>query len=69
MSIEFNEQSGLNQNSQPFRRLSNSDATEKGMIGWLIKKGIAKDENIGKFILLGVAIFFFAMSALMFVIL
>ena len=66
MSIEFNEQSGLN---QPFRRISDPNTTEKGMIGWLIKKGIAKDENIGKFILLGVAIFFFAMSILSFYIL
>lgn len=68
MSIEFNEQSGLGQGGN-FRRIQNENTSQKGMIGWLVKKGIAKDENIGKFILLGVAIFFFAMSILSFYVL
>jgi hypothetical protein len=51
------------------RRLSPDIIPEKGMLGFLMKKGIAKSENTGNIILIGVAIFFFAMSALAFYIL
>ncbi len=67
--IEFNDQTNLDRNSSQLRRVANTDPSQNGMIGWLVKKGIAKDENIGQFILIGIIIFFFAMSALMFVIL
>ena len=51
------------------RRLEHESASEKGMLGFLIKKGIAKSENVGNIILIGVAVFFFIMSYLAFVIL
>jgi hypothetical protein len=51
------------------RRLMQESVSEKGMLGFLIKKGLAKNENIGNIILICVAIFFFLMSYLAFKIL
>ena len=67
--IEFNDQTNLDRNSSRLGRIANTDQSQKGMVGWLVKKGLAKDENIGQFILIGIIIFFLAMSALMFVVL
>jgi hypothetical protein len=50
-------------------RLPQESVSEKGMIGFLMRKGIVKSENIGTYVLIGVAIFFFAMSFLAFQIL
>ena len=41
---------------------------EKGMVGFLVKKGIAKGKKTANIELLLIALFFFAMSPLMFVI-
>jgi hypothetical protein len=43
-------------------------STEKGMTGWLIKKGIAKNKSIANTELLLIAIIFFMMSKLAFLI-
>ena len=51
------------------RRLSQDSSSEKGMLGFLLKKGIVKSEDGGNYVLIGVAIFFFAMSVLAFYIL
>jgi hypothetical protein len=39
---------------------------EKGMVGFLIKKGIAKSKGVANFELIIIAVFFFIMSPLMF---
>ncbi|MEI6480608.1 MAG: hypothetical protein WCO12_03770 [bacterium] len=61
--IEFNDQ----QNT--FRRQSLESSSERGMMGWLMKKGLASSENAAQIILIAVAVFFFVMSALVFYIL
>jgi hypothetical protein len=43
-------------------------STEKGMTGWLIKKGIAKNKSTANTELLLIAIIFFMMSKLAFLI-
>ena len=43
-------------------------STEKGMAGWLIKKGIAKNKSTANTELLLIAIIFFMMSKLAFLI-
>lgn len=48
------------------RRLEQESFAEKGMLGFLIKKGIVKSENMGNYVLIGVAVFFFVMSALVY---
>lgn len=50
-------------------RLQRESASQKGMLGFLMKRGIVKSEDIGNYVLIGVAIFFFIMSYLAFVIL
>ena len=62
-NIEFNDQ----QNT--FRRQSLESSSEKGMMGWLMRRGLASSENAAQIILIAVAVFFFVMSALVFYIL
>jgi hypothetical protein len=50
-------------------RLQQETVSGKGMLGFLMKKGIVKSENAGNYVLIGVALFFFAMSILAFIIL
>lgn len=50
-------------------RLPQQSASEKGMLGFLMQKGIVKSENVGNLVLIGVAVFFFAMSVLVFYVL
>ncbi len=57
-----------NLNSQRIR-LPQESSSGKGMLGFLINKGIVKSENVGNYVLIGVAIFFFTMSVLAFYIL
>lgn len=63
--FQFNENGNMPLERKAFRRYG-IDTEPKGMVGWLIQKGIVRDENIGQIILIGVAIFFFTMSALVF---
>lgn len=67
-NVEFGDQTGLGQNSRAFRRIE-ADTSKKGMIGWLVKNNYAKSDNAAQIILVAIAVFFFLMSALMFVIL
>ncbi len=50
-------------------RLQQEAVSGKGMLGFLLKKGIVKSENMGNYVLIGVAIFFFLMSILAFYVL
>jgi hypothetical protein len=51
------------------QRLQHDSTSQKGMLGFLMRKGIVKSEDVGNYVLIGVAIFFFAMSILAFYIL
>jgi len=50
-------------------RIVDNSPTEKGMLGFLLKKGIVKSESVGNYVLIGVAVFFILMSVLAFYIL
>jgi len=52
------------QNFQP--RYQNVPQSQKGMVGWLIKKGIVKDQAIANYILLGVAVLFVILTITVF---
>lgn len=61
--FQFDERDNLDTNKKAFARYQNLSASETGMMGFLIRHGWAKDENVAKFVLIGVALFFFAASA------
>lgn len=67
--FQIEERGNLDASNKQFQRFRPDSPSEKGMIGFLMKRGIVKSENVGNYVLIGVAIFFFAMSGLMFVIL
>ena len=64
--IQFEEKDNLNAYRGNFQRFRADLPSEKGMVGWLIKKGLVKNEDIATYVLIGVAVFFFAMSALVY---
>ena len=57
MAVEFNEENNFNQ------MYANQSATsDSGFANWLIKKGIAKDEDTAKMIMIGVTVLCFGLS-------
>jgi len=67
--FQFEEKGNLDTSNRRFQRFEQTSPSEKGMIGWLIRKGIVSNENIATYVLIGVAVFFFAMSAVVFFVL
>jgi hypothetical protein len=67
--FQIEERGNLDASNKQFQRFEPDAPSKKGMLGFLMRKGIVKSENAGNYVLIGVALFFFAMSALMFVIL
>jgi len=57
--VQFEEDLGGGQN---FSRNIIDGAENKGMIGWLIKNRIAKNENSAKTVLISIAVVFFLIS-------
>lgn len=56
-------------NTPRTRKIPEPAPGERGMLGFLIKKNLVKDEHIGNYVLIGVAVFFCILSYLAFVIL
>jgi hypothetical protein len=67
--FQFEDRGNLDASNKQFQRFQIASPSERGMLGFLIKKGIVKSEDMGNYVLIGVAIFFFILSFLAFVIL
>lgn len=68
-NLQFDEGENLSGNIKSSTRYQIGRASQRGMEGFLLRKGLAKNEDLAKIILICVAIFFFAMSGLVWIIL
>jgi hypothetical protein len=64
--IQFDETNNLSSSSRQFERFQPASPSERGMLGFLMKKGIVENEDTGNYILIGIAILFLVLSFIVF---